>query len=185
MYNFKGLNSYEDDSNRNFNHNNRNRSRKNSENSSLMDLPIPENCMIESQPHTEIPRQRQDWQPRQRLNSEDEKYNNHWNGKKFVIVNSSYKIRCSFCANLKEVCELKKEITGGTEIIPFQNQFRCRRCFRMHDRTEMIVVKRCFHIFGKQCLAAAVNLSDGGPVHCWTKLNKSPCWTILSVSFFF
>lgn len=153
-----------------------------------MDLPIPENSIIERKPettHPVNPRQRADWQPRERLNSEEEKYNNHWNGKKFVIVNSVYKSSCSFCGNVKEFCNLKKEIAAGTEIVPFQNQFRCRRCFRMHDRTEMIVVKRCFHVFGKQCLAAAVNLSDGGPVNCPAKLHKSPCWTILSVSFFF
>lgn len=126
---------------------------------------------------------RQDHQPRQKLTPEEEKYNNEWNGRRFIIFNSIYKTRCSFCANVKEFCEFKK---GGnvSEIVPFQNQFRCRKCYKMHDRTDMIVVKRCFHVFGKKCLAESVNVSDGGQVHCPAKL-KTVCHTIFSVSVFF
>lgn len=193
--------SHENDSNKNFNHN-RNTSRRNSGNiPSLMDLPIAENVFLENRSERQnvvSPRQRQDQdqhhhrqqdyhqradhQPRQRPNPEEAKYNNQWNGRKFIILNSVYKTRCSFCANVKELCEFKK--ADVAEIVPFQNQFRCRKCYRMHDRTDMIVVKRCFHVFGKKCLAASVNNSDGGPVHCPAKL-KTVCHTIFSVSLFY
>lgn len=192
--------SPENDSNRNFN-NNRSRSRRNSGNiPCLMDLPIVEDIILENRQerqnvgnshqrqdqdnhHRQYLLQRQETLYRQKPNPEEEKYNNQWNGRKFIFLNSIYKTRCSFCANVKEFCEFKKD-GNGSEIVPFQDKFRCRKCYGMHDRTDMIVVKRCFHVFGKKCLAASVNMSNGNPVHCPAKL-RTTCHTIFSVSRFF